>query len=345
MSGDSDVSIIVPVYSSGGVLCELTERIEAAFGDARLPQPEIILVDDCGPGAAWPIIQSLVEAHDRMVGIQLMRNFGQHNALMCGFQHAMREVVVTMDDDLQHQPESVLDLIRHLVESEADLVYGVYQEKKHGGGRNLGSWLVNRFYRTIFRMPITVTSFRAMRRELMNAILRYDLNFTYIDGLLAWNTQRIETLTVPHHERVDGKSGYTIRKLITLAMNVFTNFSLLPLQIVTAVGTLAALGGLTLGACYVFAALLSQIAVPGYASIIVAVLVLGGLQLMSLGVMGEYLGRLHLNVNRKPQYTVRQVARANQPVLRKDKDVVGSPEFESIDRSAGGIATNQQGEE
>jgi undecaprenyl-phosphate 4-deoxy-4-formamido-L-arabinose transferase len=275
--------------------------------NSRLELPQIVAVDDCGPGNGWSQICKLAETRPRVIGIQLMRNFGQHNALMCGFQHASGDVIVTIDDDLQHEPESVLQLLNHLESTSADLVYGVYDEKKHAGGRNLGSWLVNRFYRLVFRMPVTVTSFRAISKQLVAAILRYDLNFTYIDGLLAWNTQRIEMVTVPHHTRVDGKSGYTIAKLVTLAMNVFTNFSLLPLQLVSFLGIAAALLGMTLGIWYLVAALFAKIQVPGYASIIVAVLVLGGLQLLSLGIIGEYLGRLHLNVNRKPQYTVRSV--------------------------------------
>jgi len=242
-----------------------------------------------------------------------MRNFGQHNATMCGFRHATGELVVTIDEDLQQDPKSIPALIDSLRHSNADLVYGVYEAKKHDGGRNVGSWLVNRFYRVVFRMPVTVTSFRAIRRELVDAILRYDLNFTYIDGLLAWNTRRIEMVTVPHHVRVDGKSGYTISKLLALAMNVFTNFSLLPLQLVSFAGFAAALVGFTLGSWYLIAAAFSLISVPGYASTIVAVLVLGGFQLLSLGIIGEYLGRLHLNVNRKPQYTVRKTIGLSRP--------------------------------
>jgi glycosyltransferase involved in cell wall biosynthesis len=300
-------SIVVPVYGDARHLPELVARIDTAFMNSRLELPQIVAVDDCGPGNGWSQICKLAETRPRVIGIQLMRNFGQHNALMCGFQHASGDVIVTIDDDLQHEPESVLQLLNHLESTSADLVYGVYDEKKHAGGRNLGSWLVNRFYRLVFRMPVTVTSFRAISKQLVAAILRYDLNFTYIDGLLAWNTQRIEMVTVPHHTRVDGKSGYTIAKLVTLAMNVFTNFSLLPLQLVSFLGIAAALLGMTLGIWYLVAALFAKIQVPGYASIIVAVLVLGGLQLLSLGIIGEYLGRLHLNVNRKPQYTVRSV--------------------------------------
>jgi glycosyltransferase involved in cell wall biosynthesis len=295
------------VYGDASRIDDLVRRVDAAFRSTSRPIPEIVLVDDMGPGDAWTVISSLSGQRSNVIAIQLMRNFGQHNALMCGFRHASGDLIVTMDDDLQHEPESIPRLIDHLMEANADLVYGVYDSKKHAGGRNLGSWLVNQFYRLVFRMPVTVTSFRAMRQELVQAILRYDLNFTYIDGLLAWNTRRIEMVTVPHHERLDGRSGYTFSKLLALAMNVFTNFSLLPLQLVSFVGLLAATGGIGLGSWYLISAMLSQIAVPGYASTIVAVLVLGGLQLLSLGIIGEYIGRLHLNVNRKPQYTIRQV--------------------------------------
>ncbi len=316
--------MIVPVYGDGRHLLELVSRTDAAFLSAGMAFPEVVLVDDCGGAGSWPVVESLVRSREQTIGVQLMRNFGQHNALMCGFRHGTGQLVVTMDDDLQHEPESVPRLIRCLQGSGADLVYGVYDSKKHESGRNIGSWLVNRFYRVVFSLPVTVTSFRVIRRELLDAILRYELNFTYIDGLLAWNTRRIEMMTVPHHARAEGRSGYTLGKLAALAMNVFTNFSLLPLQLVSIIGMIAATGGFAMGFYYLLAALFSKIEVPGYASLITAVLVLGGLQLLSLGIMGEYLGRLHLNVNRKPQYTVRQIAKtiaAPEQSLMPNEDI------------------------
>jgi len=303
------ISVIIPVYRGAGtlpsLLSSLSEVLSAGF------DWEVICVDDASLDQSWEVLQSLSLLYPQLKCIQLMRNFGQHNATMCGFRHATGELVVTIDEDLQQDPKSIPALIDSLRHSNADLVYGVYEAKKHDGGRNVGSWLVNRFYRVVFRMPVTVTSFRAIRRELVDAILRYDLNFTYIDGLLAWNTQRIEMVTVPHNARVDGRSGYTLSKLLAFSMNVFTNFSLIPLQLVSFIGLLSAAGGLGLGFYYLLLAMFAQIQVPGYASIITAVLVLGGVQLLSLGIMGEYLGRLHLNVNRKPQYTVRQMPKCS----------------------------------
>ena len=236
-----------------------------------------------------------------------MRNFGQHNALMCGFRHARGQFIVTMDDDLQNPPEEIPKLLNAIESGEFDLVYGNYGEKQHDSWRNLGSTLVNRFYRFIFKTPVTITSFRIIRRELLEAIFSYNLNYTYIDGLLAWNTQRIGQVAVEHRPRNAGRSGYSLSKLLTLALNLFTNFSLIPLQVVSVSGFLAALGGFLVAFFYLILYLTSRIVVPGYASIIISILVMGGIQLMALGIMGEYSGRLHLNVNHKPQYTVRQV--------------------------------------
>lgn len=236
-----------------------------------------------------------------------MRNFGQHNALMCAFRHARGDFVVTMDDDLQNPPEEILKLIGAIRDSNLDLVYGTYAEKKHEAWRNIGSRLANAFYRVVFKSNHTVTAFRIIRRELLESIFPYDLNFTYIDGLLAWNTQRIGEVRVEHHARASGRSGYSWGKLLALALNLFTNFSLLPLQIVSALGFTVACGGFLGAIYYLLRYLFIGIPVPGYASTIVAVLSLGGAQLLSLGIIGEYLGRLHLNVNRKPQYVERCV--------------------------------------
>jgi len=303
---DIALSVVIPVYRSSTTLAELSRRLVAVLENMGTSY-EIVFVDDASPDDSWRVVTELQGKYpDRVVAIQLMRNFGQHNALMCGFRHARGQYIVTMDDDLQNPPEEIPKLIEAMQREDADLVYGAYEKKKHHACRNLGSTVVNAFYRFVLQSPVTVTSFRLMRRELVQSILSYSLNFTFIDGLLAWNTQRITEVTVEHHSRSDGRSRYSFSKLLTLALNLFTNFSLLPLQIAGAVGSLAALGGFCVGGYYLLQYFLSNIAVPGYASIIVAVLVLGGLQLLALGIIGEYVGRLHLNMNRKPQYTVRE---------------------------------------
>jgi glycosyltransferase involved in cell wall biosynthesis len=304
-----DLSVVIPVFRSSATLRLLAARLFAVLNDAGLAY-EIVLVEDGGDDDSWQILRDLhAENGDRIVAIQLMRNYGQHNALMCGFRHARGEVVVTMDDDLQNPPEEIPKLLEAMRTGGYDLVYGRYATKRHSTWRNSGSALVGRFYRLVFASSIQVTSFRAIHRSLLETIFAYDLNFTFIDGLLAWNTQRIGQVDVDHQPRSAGRSGYSLRKLIVLGLNLFTNFSLLPLQVVSAIGVAVSSAGFLLALYYLVLALLSRIAVPGYASIIITILIIGGTQLLALGIIGEYLGRLHLNVNRKPQYQVRTALR------------------------------------
>jgi undecaprenyl-phosphate 4-deoxy-4-formamido-L-arabinose transferase len=159
----------------------------------------------------------------------------------------------------------------------------------------------------MFRLAIHPTAFRVIRRCVLECIFSYSLNYTYIDGLLAWNTSRIGEVQVAHQPRAAGRSGYSVTRLLLLALNMFTNFSLIPLQFVSVCGMLVSLGGILLAIYYLFKYFVHGIGVPGYASLMIAMLVLFGIQLLAQGIQGEYLGRLHLNVNRKPQYSVRQV--------------------------------------
>jgi len=301
------LSVVVPVYRSAASVSALLQRLTAAL-DRLGSSYEIVLVEDCSPDDTWAAIEAArLPYGDRVVAIQLMRNYGQHNALMCGLKQARGRVVVTMDDDLQNPPEEIPKLLTCLEQGGFDLVYGTTAERRHAGWRNLGAAVVWSFYRRVFNSAVTPTTFRAMRRQLAQGVQFYDLNFTYLDGLLAWCTTRIGAVEVEHHQRAVGRSSYSLRKLLALALNLYTNFSLLPLQLVSALGFLTAVSGFGLGLYYVAQHFATNIAVPGFASTIVAVLVLGGVQLLALGVIGEYLGRLHLNVNRKPQYVVRQI--------------------------------------
>ena len=322
-----ELSVVIPVYRSGKLLRGLVSRLLPVLENTGLGY-EIVFVEDGGGDESWSILGELQTAHpERIVTIGLMRNYGQHNALMCGFRHARGDVVVTMDDDLQNPPEEVPKLLEALAAGGFDLVYGRYASKKHTAWRNAGSSLVGGFYRMVFGNRVRVSSFRAIRRSLLRTIFCYDLNFTFVDGLLAWNTDRIGEVEVEHRPRSTGRSGYSPRRLLSLALNLFTNFSLLPLQVVSLAGFLVSGIGFALAIYYLIRALLSQIVVPGYASIIIAILILGGTQLLALGIIGEYLGRLHLNVNRKPQYQVREARglTASEPQPSSEKLAHDSP--------------------
>ncbi len=300
-----DLSIVIPVYNSVNTLESLLVRLSKVI----LPitsNYEIILVDDGSYDGSWAVIQSLREAYGgHLIAVQLMRNYGQHNTLMCGLSMVRGEYVVTMDDDLQNPPEEIPKLLAYIKLHDLDLVYGCPNTRSHSAWRNLGSNLVWHFYRTVFRNQVTPTPFRIMRHQLAKSVMFYDLNFTYLDGLLAWCTTRIAGVDVEHHPRAQGSSGYSLGKLLVLALNLYTNFSLIPLQVVSGLGFITAASGFLIGIYYLILYLASSIAVPGFASTIVAILILGGAQLLALGVIGEYLGRLHLNVNRKPQYVIR----------------------------------------
>jgi len=301
------LSVVIPVYNSSETLTILAERLMNTL--SSLDQKfEIIFVEDGGGDSSWEVLCKLQQHYpEHVIAIQLMRNFGQHNALMAGMRESRGKYVVTMDDDLQNPPEEIAKLVEAIENSEYDLVYGNYGEKKHASWRNISSFLALFFFRHIFKMTISATSFRIIRRELLRCIFSYNLNYTYIDGLLAWNTTRIGDVLVEHDSRTNGKSGYSLSKLILLSLNLITNFSLLPLQIVSTLGFVTATGGFVTGIYYIGQALLSDISVPGYASTIVAIMLLGGAQLLALGMLGEYIGRMHINVNRKPQYAIRHV--------------------------------------
>lgn len=326
------LSVVVPVYNASGTLDPLLMRITTELDKLALDY-EVILVDDGSGDDSWAIMETLRGRYgDRQVNVRLMRNYGQHNALMCGLGLARGEYVVTMDDDLQNPPEEIAKMLDYIRSGDLDLVYGCPGSRNHATWRNLGASLVWRFYRTVFRNPVTPTPFRIMRHQLARAVQFYDLNFTYLDGLLAWCTSRIGGVEVAHHTRGSGRTGYSLGKLLGMALNLYTNFSLIPLQVVSALGFVTAAAGFAGGAYYLVQYLASSISIPGYASTIVAILIIGGVQLLGLGIMGEYLGRLHLNVNRKPQYIVREVvgpaamerARASQQPRPRDGVMMGS---------------------
>lgn len=313
-----DLSIVVPVYNSAGTLGSLLDRLSMVIGPITQSY-EIVLVDDGSPDDSWTVIQALRETYGaHLVAVQLMRNYGQHNTLMCGLGVARGEYVVTMDDDLQNPPEEIPKLLAHIKQHSLDLVYGCPSNREHAAWRNLGSNIVWHFYRTVFRNPVTPTPFRIMRHQLAQSVMFYDLNFTYLDGLLAWCTSRIDGVEVAHHPRVQGSSGYSLGKLLGLALNLYTNFSLIPLQLVSGLGFVTAASGFLVGIYYLFQYFASSIEVPGFASTIIAILLLGGAQLLALGVIGEYLGRLHLNVNRKPQYVIRHLDRSTSQSVEEN---------------------------
>lgn len=304
-----EITVVVPVYQSAATLKSLVERLRTVLTELAGPDRfQIVMVEDCSPDNSWALLQSIFQENPKgLTCIQLMRNFGQHNAIMCGFHHATGRFVVTIDDDLQNPPEEIAKLYNAITQENWDVVYGdIRSHKKHHPFRNLGSRFICGFLGAVFHTRVPMGSFRIIRNEVVQQMVKYDCSFTFIDGLIFWCTPYAGSVVVRHEPRSNGGSGYSLRKLMTLSLNVLTNFSIIPLQIVSLLGFIFALTGFSLGTYYLAMWLLGRITVSGYASLIVSILVLGGVQLLSLGMIGEYLGRIHLNLNRKPQFIVRQ---------------------------------------
>lgn len=298
-----DVSIVVPVYGGSDAIAELCDRIAAAMQSARL-RHEVILVDDRGQAEAWASICAIANRDPRVMGLRLGRNFGQHAATICGIAYARGEWIVTMDDDLEHPPEAIPAL---LAAGDADhpLVYGVFEHRTHAAYRNWSSELMRRILKRAFPdLNEDYCSFRAIHAPLAKQLDRFGLNRPYIDGMLSWITASASTVSVSHEQRHHGKSTYTLSKLISHAVNIFVTFSTLPLRIATYSG--AALAGVSfLYLIYVIYGRLSgSIINPGYASLMSVVLFACGIQLLILGVVGEYIGRLMGATFRRPVYVV-----------------------------------------
>ncbi|WP_460878318.1 glycosyltransferase family 2 protein [Rhodanobacter koreensis] len=298
-----DVSIVVPVYGGSAALPELCRRLDQVMQSAGLDH-EVILVDDRGQAEAWGVICTVAAQYPRVRGLRLGRNFGQHAATICGIAHARGEWIVTMDDDLEHPPESVPALLA-AGGDDYPLVYGVFAKRTHAAYRNLSSELMRRMLKRAFPdLNEDYCSFRAIHAPLAKQLDRFGLNRPYIDGMLSWLTSSTRSVSVPHEQRQHGESTYTMRKLLSHAANIFVTFSYLPLRIATFGG--AALASLSfLYLLYVIYGRLSgSITDPGYASLMSVVLFACGIQLLILGVVGEYVGRLMGATFRRPVYVV-----------------------------------------
>jgi glycosyltransferase involved in cell wall biosynthesis len=304
------LSIVIPVYNGARSIGELVAALE---GLAVPGGHEIVLVNDCSPDDSLAICRGLLaRARVPMTLVDLSRNFGEHNAVMAGLRQAIGAHIITMDDDLQNPPSEVLRLLEHAQKSGDDVVYTRYAHKEHASWRNFGSRFTNRVADWLLDKPkgLYLSSFRCLSAFVAGEITRYEGPFPYVDGLILQVTQSIGQVEVQHLPRRHGGSNYTLRRLVRLWLNMFVNFSVMPLRLATFIGFL--LGGCGLaGTLWVVLEALFYQQPAGWASISVAVLLLSGVQLTMLGLMGEYLGRLYLTANRKPQSIVRQVLKSD----------------------------------
>lgn len=300
------LSIVIPVYRSAQILPQLVDQIQVEMGKEGLGDSfELLLVNDASPDNSWQVISSLAQHHPFIKGISLRRNFGQHNAIMAGLHYVKGDFIVLMDDDLQHPPHAVGDLVRALSQGY-DVCYTHYLNRQHATWKKLGSqfndWVATR----LLGKPrgLYLSSFKGLRKEIVQEIIQYDGPYAYIDGLIFDVTRSITTIDIEHQARHEGEGNYNLRRSLSLWLKMATSFSVLPLRIATYTGFLLA----AVSSVMIILVLVEKLMHPempaGWASLIATILFIGGIQTLCIGVMGEYLGRTYLKLNRKPQFIV-----------------------------------------
>jgi undecaprenyl-phosphate 4-deoxy-4-formamido-L-arabinose transferase len=309
------LSIVVPVYRGAVTVGLLVEALSALKPEGGI---EIVLVNDGSPDNSGDVCRELVRtASVPIVYVEHTRNYGEHNAVMTGLRHASGSYIITMDDDLQNPPEEVIKLYDHARLGHWDVVYTRYARKEHAPWRNVGSRFANKVADWLLDKPpgLYLSSFRCMAASVVANVTLYSGPYPYVDGLIMQVTTRIDSIEVKHFPRIEGSSNYTLRRLVLLWLNLATSFSLAPLRLAILAGLVMAILGGAGAVATIAEALYSERVPSGWASTMTAILLVGGVQSMVLGVLGEYVGRTFLSANGKPQGRVRMVERNTGPVI------------------------------
>ncbi len=301
------LSVVIPVYGSEQVLAELVAQIHKVLVGLEAVQGsyEIIFVCDRSPDNSWQVIQALSKDYVQVQGILLRVNAGQHNALMAGFAKARGTIIVTMDDDLQHSPADIPMLLQE-IEQGYDVAYARFKNRNHALWKITGSRINNLAAVYLMQKPrdLYLSPFRAMKSVIRDDILRYRGPYVYVDGLILSVTRNIASVDVDHHERYAGDSSYGLRKSLSLWLKMATNFSVIPLRLTSLVGMIFSGMGFLLAIFLIIQRFALNVMPIGWSSLMVTILIVGGVQLLALGMIGEYLGRVLLTINERPQYVI-----------------------------------------
>lgn len=302
------ISFVIPCYASEHTISFVVQEITAAMDG--LPQYlwELVLVNDCSPDNTFEVIRNLCINNPNIIGINLARNFGQHAALMAGFNQISGDIIVCLDDDGQTPGNEAGKLIKK-IEEGYDVVYARYASKKHSAFRNIGSRINSKMTEFLLDKPndLFISSYFAVRRYIIDEMIKYNHSFPYVIGLILRSTKNITNVDVTHRERQEGSSGYSIQKLLSLWMNGFTAFSVKPLRLASLLGLILAAAGFIVTIVLV----LNKLAHPtevmlGWSSTMAVMMLIGGVLLIVLGIIGEYIGRIYICINKSPQYIIRE---------------------------------------
>ncbi|MDD3368262.1 MAG: glycosyltransferase family 2 protein [Lachnospiraceae bacterium] len=307
------ISFVIPCYRSELTIEGVVKEIQDTMETLQQYTYEIILVCDCSPDHVFDVIKRLSAEHDNITGINLARNFGQHAALMAGFHYITGDIVVCLDDDGQTPADEVGKLLE-AVENGSDVVYAKYDHKMHSSFRNFGSHVNELMTRIMLKKPkgLYISSYFAARRFVVDNMVGYQNAYPYVIGLVLRATKHVSNVSVHHREREVGESGYTMKKLLSLWFNGFTAFSIIPLRMATVLGALFAFAGFIYGIYTIIKKFVNPAVPMGFSSMMSALVFIGGMLMLMLGLIGEYVGRMYISMNNSPQYVVREFVSAKE---------------------------------
>jgi len=302
------ISFVIPCYRSENTLEKVVDEIKDKMTSLHRYEYEIILINDCSPDKTFAVIKRLCAENKNIIGLDHAKNFGQHAALMAGFHFVTGDIIICLDDDGQ-TPADEADKLIAKIEEGYDVVYAAYENKKHSVFRNIGSNINRKMTEVMLGKPkeLYISSYFAAKRFVVDEMMKYRNAYPYVIGLVLRTTKNICNVTVNHRDRMEGASGYSFKKLAALWVNGFTSFSVVPLRIASYGGGLVAVMGFLYAVYTVIAKVCDPNRVIGWSSTISIMLILGGMILLVLGMIGEYIGRIYISLNNSPQYVIRTV--------------------------------------
>lgn len=321
------VSFIIPCYRSELTLEKVINEVKETMKDLKDYDYEILLVNDCSPDNTFAVIKRICQSDARVVGINLAKNFGQHAALMAGFRNCKGEIIVCLDDDGQTPADEVGKLLTKIKEGY-DVVYAKYEHKRHSVFRNFGSKLNEIMTRILLGKPkeLYISSYFVSKRFVIEEMIRYENSYPYVIGLVLRSTKKIANVVVAHREREMGNSGYTLGKLLGLWFNGFTAFSVKPLRIATLLGGACAFTGFGYAIYTIIKKFINPVVPLGFSSLMAAIMFMGGMVMLMLGLIGEYIGRIYISMNNAPQYVISEIIQ-----VKNDGENINRTESSSLD--------------